>query len=164
MKRNLFITILFTSVFPVVFGQESRKGALKDSKQKNTFSPELYDEIAHMDSVLFEAFNKQDKEKFKSLFTDDLEFYQNNKGLELYNKVMKDFNDIFKQENIIHRELIKGSLEVYPIKNYGAIETGEHQFCYHENGQQVCGTFKFVHIWQKKDGQWKISRVISYDH
>ncbi len=37
-------------------------------------------------------------------------------------------------------------------------------FCHVENGKNECGTFRFVHIWQKKDGEWKISRAISYSH
>src|SRR6266705_59564 len=35
------------------------------------------------------------------------------------------------------------------------------RFCFRKN---ECGTFRFVHIWQKKDGEWKISRAISYSH
>jgi len=26
------------------------------------------------------------------------------------------------------------------------------------------GEAKFIHLWQKKGGAWKITRVISYDH
>jgi hypothetical protein len=26
------------------------------------------------------------------------------------------------------------------------------------------GEGKFVHLWQNKDGAWKITRVLSYDH
>jgi hypothetical protein len=33
-----------------------------------------------------------------------------------------------------------------------------------ENGKNECGTFRFVHIWKKKDGESKISRAISYSH
>ncbi|MNC99919.1 hypothetical protein D3C83_183680 [compost metagenome] len=53
---------------------------------------------------------------------------------------------------------------MYPIPGYGAMEVGVHRFCHVENGKEDCGNFKFVHIWQKKDGQWKITRVVSYDH
>jgi hypothetical protein len=28
----------------------------------------------------------------------------------------------------------------------------------------VVGEAKFVQLWQYKDGAWKVSRVISYDH
>ena len=56
----------------------------------------------------------------------------------------------------------KGSIEVYAISNYGAVEMGLHKF--HNNTQKEntpSETGKFVLIWQHKDNQWKIKRVIS---
>lgn len=44
-------------------------------------SQELYNEIAAMDTQLFEAFNAKDMSKFKPQFTEDLEWYQDNGGL-----------------------------------------------------------------------------------
>jgi ketosteroid isomerase-like protein len=125
---------------------------------------QLYDEVKRLDSVLSEAFNKHDVNKLKALFTDDLEFYQDNEGLVRYEQTVRDFEGMFAQANNITRELVGSTMEVYPVKDYGAIEIGAHRFCHVENGKNECGTFKFVHIWQKKDGEWKISRAISYAH
>jgi ketosteroid isomerase-like protein len=127
-------------------------------------SRELYDTIVHLDSVLFNAFNNRDLDKLKSLFTDDLEFYHDKGGLTNYRQNIDAFKNLFDKNNGLKRELIAGSLEVYPLPDYGAVQTGLHRFCHTENGQPDCGTFKFVHIWKKRDGAWKISRVISYDH
>jgi hypothetical protein len=127
-------------------------------------SLDLYKEIAHMDSVLFNAFNTRDIDKFKILFSEDLEFYHDKGGLTNYEHTIDFMKTTAKANNQLRRELVKGSLEVYPIPGYGAMEIGEHRFCHTENDKLDCGTFKFVHIWQKKDGQWKISRVVSYDH
>lgn len=127
-------------------------------------SQELYNEIAQMDSIMFGYFNVQDFEPFKALFTKDLEWFQDNDGLIPYKKVFKNFRNNFNKPFKLTRQLVKGSLEVHPIKNYGAIETGVHQFRHIENGKEEIGTFKFVMIWLKKDGQWRVSRVISYDH
>ena len=136
------------------------------SMESTAVSPRqaLYDEVKGLDAVLSEAFNKHDLDKLKSLFADDLEFYQDNEGLARYEQTVKDFETMFAQGNNITRELVENTLEVYPIKDYGAIETGAHRFCHVENGKNECGTFRFVHIWQKKDGRWKISRAISYNH
>jgi hypothetical protein len=117
-----------------------------------------------MDSVLFNAFNTHDFEKIKDLFTDDLEFYHDLGGLTNYAQNMESFKTHFVQIPDLHRDLVPGTLEVYPVKDYGAMEIGSHRFCHNENGQPVCGVFKFVMIWRKKDGQWKISRVVSYGH
>jgi hypothetical protein len=127
-------------------------------------SNDLYNEIAHMDSVLFNAFNNRDMEKFKTLFTTDLEFYHDKGGLTDYNYSIQSFASTIAQNNGLKRELVKGSLEVYPIKDYGAIQIGAHTFCHMENGKEDCGTFKFVHLWKKINNEWKITRVISYDH
>ncbi len=127
-------------------------------------SQQLFIEIANMDSILFEAFNTQNMPEFKPLFTKDLEWFQDNDGLLTYEKVFHNFDIMFHKEFKLTRELVKGSLEVHPIKDYGAIETGVHKFHHIENGKEETGTFKFLMIWQKKDGQWKISKVISYDH
>ncbi len=64
----------------------------------------------------------------------------------------------------IRRELVPGSLEVYPIKDYGALELGQHRFCHQENGKEECGTFRFAMVWRKSGGLWQISRVLSYGH
>ena len=127
-------------------------------------SKELYDTIAHMDSVLFDAFNNQDLNKQKTIFSTDVEFYHDKGGLTNYNQLIENTQRLFNQNSGLRRTLIQGSLEVYPIKDYGAIEVGIHRFCHQENGKDDCGTFKFLHIWQKKDGIWKLTRVISYDH
>ena len=135
--------------------------------QEKTVAPtstELYKEIEQMDTIMFEAFNKKEFDKFKSLFTEDLEWFQDNGGLLTYETVFTNFSNMFKNDNKLPRKLVKGSLEVHPIKDYGAIEIGVHEFRHVENGKEEIGTFKFLMIWHKKDNQWKISRVISYDH
>lgn len=141
---------------------------LAQSKEGVITDKALYNGIAQMDSILFEAYNTQNIEKIKTLFTEDLEWYQDNGGLLSYQTVITNFKAIFDRykslNTPIRRDLVQGSLEVHPIKDYGAIHIGKHTFCHWENGKNDCGTFKFLMIWQKKDSLWKISRVVSYDH
>jgi hypothetical protein len=63
----------------------------------------------------------------------------------------------------VRRELVPGTLEVYPIANYGAVEIGVHRFLHPGNIKDV-GEAKFILLWQRNDGVWKVSRVISFDH
>lgn len=121
-------------------------------------------EIARMDSALFAAFNARDLARLRRFFAPDLEFYQDDEGLENYSQTMKDFGEMFHQPSRIRRMLVPGSLEVYPIKNYGAIEMGSHRFCHEENGKPECGTFKFLHVWRKTSNSWQLSRIVSYAH
>lgn len=150
------LTFLLLLSFSISISAQEKKVA--------TTSKELYHEIEQMDSIMFQAYNSQNMKKFKAMFTEDLEWYQDNGGLIPYKTVFENFENTFKNENKLSRELVKASLEVHPIKDYGAIQIGSHQFKHIENGKLEIGTFKFLMIWQKKDGQWKISRVISYDH
>jgi len=124
----------------------------------------LYIEIARMDSLLFHAFNTRDIEKFKQYFDTNLEVYQDNIGVRNYSESMVAFASIFKKNYVLTRSLVAGSMEVYPIKDYGAIQTGLHTFSHLENGEPQSATFKFMHIWQRKDDRWKITRLITYDH
>lgn len=137
---------------------------LVNNKFNNFSSDSLYEEIAHMDSILFNAFNNRDMETFKKCFTEDLEFYHDKGGLTDYAYTINSFKNTIARNDGLKRELIKGSMEVYPIPAYGAMQIAAHSFCHWENGKQDCGTFKFVHVWKKINGEWKISRVVSYDH
>lgn len=124
----------------------------------------LYKEIAHMDSVVFNALNSRDVETFKSLFSADLEFFHDKSGLTNYDHTVEFLKMTAKNNDHLRRDLVPGSLEVYPIPGYGAMQIGAHTFCHIEDGKQQCSTFKFVHVWQKNNGEWKITRVISYGH
>jgi hypothetical protein len=147
--KQIFLTIAALMVLGVIKAQNN------DS---------LYQEIADLDSVLFNAFNKRDNEKFKTFFTTDLEFYHDKSGLTGYQHTVDFLKTITENDNGLKRELVKGSLAIYPIPGYGAMQIGTHTFCHPENGKMDCGTFKFVHIWKKINNEWKISRVVSYDH
>jgi ketosteroid isomerase-like protein len=124
----------------------------------------LQDTIASADRSLFGAFNRGELTKLMSFFAPDLEFYQDNEGVENYAQTRADFAQMFAQPVRIRRELVPGSLEIFPIKNYGAMEVGRHRFCHVEGGKQDCGTFRFVHIWRRTSQGWQISRVVSYGH
>ena len=129
-----------------------------------TVNQTLQAEIVRMDSLLFGAFNAGDLTRLQAFFAQDLEFYQDNEGLENYAQTMKDFREMLRQPSRIRRELVPGTVEVYPIKNYGAIEVGSHRFCHEENGRTECGTFKFLHVWRKTGKTWRLSRIVSYAH
>jgi hypothetical protein len=64
----------------------------------------------------------------------------------------------------VQRTLVSASLEVYPLNNYGAVEMGTHRFHQPANPADGVGEARFVMLWQQKNGSWKLTRVISYDH
>lgn len=132
-----------------------------------TSQQQLSAKIAALDQELFEAFNACNLEKVSSFFAEDIEFYHEKEGLLTTRTSVIDVmkkNLCSENSNRLRRELIKSTFEVRPINTYGAVETGEHRFYLTQKGQKekLDGIGKFVHIWENKDGAWRISRVISY--
>ena len=125
---------------------------------------DLYLEIAEMDRALFEAFNNRDIQKQQTIFAREIEFFHDQGGLSRYDQLMENTKRLFAQNIGLKRTLVPDSLEIYPIKDYGALQVGSHTFCHPEGGRMDCGTFKFVHVWQKRSDGWKLTRVISYGH
>jgi hypothetical protein len=41
---------------------------------------------------------------------------------------------------------------------------GVHRFFTPIDAKEPAGEAKFIHLWRYKQGEWKITRVISYDH
>ena len=118
--------------------------------------------ITTLDTQLFDAYNRCDMDAFARFFTPSVEFYHDTGGVTWNRQSVVDNT----RKNICHkvrRELVTGTLNVYPIKDYGAIEEGEHRFCQLDTGK--CESIaKFLMIWRNTGGTWQITRVMSYGH
>jgi hypothetical protein len=163
MKHALALCVILVAVglLATSSAQDTEQAAKK--RQKAT-SGELYETIARMDRALFDAFNAHDLDRLMAFFTDDLEFYDDGSGVKDRPASKEDFAAVFKNVPDLHRELVPGTLEVYALPGYGAIEVGEHRFCHEENGKQDCGVMKFSMVWRQIGETWKLSRVLSYAH
>jgi hypothetical protein len=130
-------------------------------KYEMTVSKQFYDNIVYLDSIFFDAYNHCNMAVMDSLISQDLEFYHDKGG---FSNSKKETIEAIKK-NIcgkVTRELLKGSIEVYQINNYGAIEIGFHGF--HNNQEKEPGMThfsKFINIWRLQNGKWQITRVIS---
>lgn len=166
-NKTIGLVLFITFISNLTLAQQVDPAKLSDSKTKREATTNLYNEILFADSCLFNAFNNCDSLSYKKYFADDLEFYHDRGGLTVSLKSeLQSFIDNCGTDLHLRRELVKSSLEVYPIKDYGAIEIGMHRF-YHttkEGVEKFNGVYKFIHVWQKKNGEWKISRIISYGH
>lgn len=122
-------------------------------------SAELHATIVRLDSIYFDTYNNCNIEKMASMMSDTLEFYHDRGGLS----TSKTENLASIRKNIcgkVTRELVKGSIEVYPIAGYGAVEIGYHSFRnIAEPG--VSRPSKFIVLWRHADNEWKITRVVS---
>ena len=164
--KNKFLTSILIIVTSFSLASFTNKETVnKETSQTDTpTSGPLYNEIAHMDTLLFDAFNSRNIDRLKQFFDTSLELYQDNIGVRNYKETIDAFSNLFKMDYVLTRKLVSGSMEVYPIKGYGAIQTGMHVFSHTENGKYQEGTYKFMQIWQKKDGVWRVTREITYGH
>ncbi|WP_313536022.1 nuclear transport factor 2 family protein [Sphingomonas sp.] len=122
----------------------------------------LTTEISALDTKVFDAYNRCDLPAFSGYFDPKVAFYHDNGGATFDREAMVDGVRTYICGKV-RRERIAASFRVYPVKDYGAIEEGEHRFC--ELATRRCeGIAKFVMIWAKRDGQWRITTVLSYGH
>jgi hypothetical protein len=129
--------------------------------QESPRSGPLYDELAAMDRELFDAaFVNCDRAKFSALFTEDAEFYHDRDGA-MTGRQVTELRGCPRDEGV-RRTLVEGSLEVYPIKDFGAVQVGRHIFT--KVGEEGATIAQFVHLWKHSDGQWRLARVLSFDH
>jgi hypothetical protein len=118
--------------------------------------------VTALDATLFDAYNRCDLELFAHYFDPGVEFYHDQGGATFDRETVVANT----RKNICHkirRQLISETLRVYPIKNYGAIEEGEHVFCQVDSGHCE-GIAKFVMIWRLNGGNWVLTRILSYGH
>ena len=135
---------------------------LYSTAQTSTHPDALFETVKSLDSKLFNAYNQCDLKTLGAMVSVDLEFYHDQTGLTVGKA---PFLAAIKQ-NIcgkVQRSLIEESLEVYPLKGYGAVELGIHRF-HHPDDPGNIGDAKFVTIWHDNNGVWQVTRVISYEH
>jgi hypothetical protein len=131
--------------------------------QSNVPPDNLFKTIQFLDTQLFDAYNHCDLATLGAMVSDDLEFYHDQSGLSVGKAL---FIAAIKQ-NIcgkVERTIVPGSLEVYPLKGYGAVEIGVHRFRHPAHPEEGVGEAKFVTLWRNKDGAWQVTRAISFDH
>jgi CubicO group peptidase (beta-lactamase class C family) len=122
--------------------------------------------LARMDSLLFDAaFVACDTARVFAMLTPDIEFYHDQTGAKRGDEVRADFARLASacpRGQGITRVLTPGSLQHFPIRDFGAMQTGEHRFD-NANGDPPVGA-RFVHLWTNRDGAWRVSRIYSVDH
>ncbi|WP_226968098.1 nuclear transport factor 2 family protein [Zobellia roscoffensis] len=125
-----------------------------------TSEDQLKETIIKLDTEYFDAYNTCDMEKQADMYAEDLEFYHDKGGLSTSKQDLLES----LEKNIcgkVTRELVEGSIEVYPINGFGAVEIGLHKFHNNQEPNAISKPGKFIMIWQKTESNWKITRVIS---
>jgi hypothetical protein len=149
-KRILFLFILLISG---MIKAQTNEQVLKMATLKT--------EIIKMDSLLFTvAFNECKTDLFKKIIADDIEFFDDRSGLNNSKEhEIKTFNEKCARSEKVTRKL--NSTTIDKLGDFGAVQLGDHTFLV--DGVPV-GTAKFIHIWERKNNDWVLKRIVSYEH
>jgi len=121
---------------------------------------ELYNIILKQDNEFFEAYNNCDLEKQASIYSDTIEFFHDKGGyMNSKNEILESTKKYICGK--ITRELIKDSLQIHAITDYGAVEIGYHNFKNNQEPNSISTPSKFIIIWKEENNTWKITKVIS---
>ena len=162
-KLNCIFLAFLSTIITSISCNSSKETTFQLTKNYKPVDQQLYDTIVKLDSLFFNAYNtcSSNLDKYASFYSDSLEFYHDHGGFSNSKQATVDAT----KKNIcgkVTRELVKGSIEVYPIKDFGAIEIGLHMFHNNQETQPKHPKVgRFTLVWHHTQNGWKISRVIS---
>ena len=137
-------------------------------------SAELRQTILALDQQLFDiVFGSCDLDTLDQLIDEDFEFIHDKWGETKGGKagfmegVKGQCERVAAGTDLRARRVLdETTAQVFPVNEFGAIQTGIHRFyqivddgddLYREKGQ-------LNHLWRNRDGHWTLTRVLSYDH
>lgn len=122
--------------------------------------------IAAQDAAVFDAFNRcadpEQLDRHATYFDADVEFYHDQGGVTWTREAMIA-NTRQHACGRYTRELVAGSLQVFPVAGFGAISQGRHRFCQRDSGRCE-GVADFTMVWRQDGAGWRVTRVLSYGH
>jgi hypothetical protein len=140
--------------------------ASSNEPTKEQASDSLFNIISALDTAVFDAFNNcsspEQLQKHATYFAPDVEFYHDTGGVTWTRQEMLANTEKHVCGNF-SRKIVPGTLKVFPIKDFGAIEQGSHRFCQFASGKCE-GIADFAIVWRNQNGSWQITRVLSYGH
>lgn len=160
MRSCICLALLLIVALPLI--AQAKQDQADDSSQA----------ILQEDAIFWDAYNRCDVDKMSQFFWPDVEFYHDKGGpilglsqlVEVFHKNLCG-NPGFR----LRREAVPGTVKVFPLQKngmtYGAVLSGEHYFYINDGKREYRdGIARFFHVWLLKDNQWKMARVVSYDH
>lgn len=154
MKYSIYSIILLVVAFLPCKAQQNQ------AEKYIPIDKMLFDQIVSMDQTFFDAYNSCDLKTQDLIYSDSIEFFHDKAGLIPSKAELMEGT----KNNIcgkVTRKLVPGSIEVYPINNYGAIETGLHQFYNNREPNAESKPSKFIIFWKKEGTNWQITKVVS---
>lgn len=155
-----FVSLVITAILCLSCDSKEQDMLTDDVISYKPVDIALQHKIEELDSIFFTAYNTCDLNQQSELISEDIEFFHDKGGLSTSKS---DIIEAMKN-NIcgkVTRELIKGSIEVYPIHNYGAVQIGYHKFFNNQEPNAISNPSKFITIWKNANDTWQMSRIVS---
>lgn len=134
---------------------------------------EVKENILKYDTDFWAGYNSCNSTILEKYLAENVEFYHDKGGITLGSKNLTESiqKNLCSNSNFkIRRAIVPNTINFYPLKKdnilYGALLTGEHYFYVTENGQKesLDGRANFTHLWLLENNQWKMAKIISYNH
>jgi len=125
------------------------------------------------DQQFWRAYNACDVAGMAAWFSEDVEFYHDRGGATLGHAALVETLKTRlcgNPDSRLRRAAVDATVRVFPLITgsslYGAVLSGEHVFYVLDAGkpERLDGRARFTHLWLLKDGAWRMTRVLSYDH
>lgn len=167
----LFAAITAQFDVPAISGGVQARG---NAPGEQLFAQDLHEEIAAMDDSLFAAiYDECDTGVVARLVTEDFEMYHDINGLMAASR--SQFVSALERACAMQRageyprmrrELTRGTMKVYPVPNYGAMQVAEHSFyeLLPAGEERLIGRALLTNVWRRDVAGWMLARSLSYDH
>ncbi|QNR23904.1 nuclear transport factor 2 family protein [Croceimicrobium hydrocarbonivorans] len=172
--KTLYSTLLGLFLLSACNTSDPASNSSRESRSTEFQLDSLSSIILEKDSLLFKVgFNHIDTQQVAVLLANDFEFYHDEHGIT-------DSKAAFVQsiQNLrgigfrTWRELDRKSTEIFPLYRnngqelYGIIQRGRHSFFQQKKNRSAhkSSTARFTHLWILENGEWKLKRVLSFDH
>ena len=159
-RKHCYLSVLF---FITVFNLSGSRMQAQDTESL----------IRSKDSLFWIAYNRCDIDGMRQYLSEDLEFYHDKGGIirSVDELMTATKNNLCSRADFrLRREAVKNSVQFFPMQQsgtlYGAILSGQHLFYIidGEGEERLDGLARFTHLWLLKNGSWKMSRILSFDH
>ncbi len=118
-------------------------------------SAKIHDAIVAANEQFMTAFSNSDDAAMAALYTEDAKLMPSNNDFVSGNEAVRAF-----WKSVFDRGIKKAKLETLEVEGMGdtACEVGKYTLFI--EGEQVADSGKYVVIWKKVNGQWKLHRDI----
>lgn len=164
MKAGMTGRIYLTLLFCLIFGNTI-------SAQPN--EKQIVQDVYGLDSLFWVAYNNCDIAGIQKMIDPGIEFFHDKggitKGIDAMVASIKN-NLCSNPDFRVRREAVPNTVKAYPMSNgkeiYGVLVAGDHYFYnkQKDKNETLEGLAKFSNLWMLINGEWKMSRVFSYDH